>query len=125
MDSKKVLSKLEQDLSEFLMAEICKIDPSKRVSGDMYKYRGLALSVNPKDKRHDKTILVRIGVLEAEFKLGSCEKCSGGLSPTEERLISNWMSSGDNNSKLQMVFEKKMNSIKPAIVPFDLEYFYS
>ena len=125
MSSKKVLSKLEQDLSEYLVAEICQLDPSKRVSGDTYKYRGLNLFINPNDKKSEKTIFVRIGVLEAEFKLGTCEKCSGGLSPTEERLISKWMSSADNGVKLLSVFERVTNSQRPAIIPFDLEYFYS
>lgn len=125
MDAKKVLNKLESDLSHFLISEMCKSDPTKRLSGEIYKYKGLGLKVDEQSKKQDKTIFVRIGVLEAEFKLGSCEKCSGGLSPEEEKLISYWMSSGDNESKLQMIFSQRKINTKPPIIPFDLECFYA
>ena len=125
MDSKKVLSKLEHDLTHFLITEMCKADPTKRTSGEMYKYRGLNISVDQNSKKVEKTIFVRIGVLEAEFKLGSCEKCSGGLALQEEKLIKKWMSSGDNNTKLQMAFTPRNVNQRPPIIPFDLEHFYS
>jgi len=125
MDSKKVLLKLEQDLTHFLISEVCKADPSKRLSGEMYKYRGLNISVDQNSKKQEKTIFVRIGVLEAEFKIGSNEKCSGGLSTEEEKLVKKWMSSGDTATKLQNVFAAKKITQKPLIIPFDLEYFYS
>lgn len=124
MDSKKVLEKLENDLTHFLITEMCKKDPTKRTSGEMYKYKGMSINADVNSKKNDKTIFVRIGVLEAEFKLGSCEKCSGGLAPDEERLIARWMSSGDNETKLQAVFKQKPKKNKPFIIPFDLEHFY-
>jgi len=73
----------------------------------MYKYRGLNISVDQNSKKQEKTIFVRIGVLEAEFKIGSNEKCSGGLSTEEEKLVKKWMSSGDTATKLQNVFTAK------------------
>jgi len=125
MDARKILNKLESDLSFFMISEMCKSDPTKRLSGEIYKYKGLGLKADSKSKNQEKTIFVRIGVLEAEFKLGSGEKCSGGLSSEEEKLIQRWMCESDNTTKLQSIFSKMKNSNKPAIIPFDLEHFYS
>ena len=52
----------------------------------MYRYKGLNIKLDPQSKAKEKTIFVRIGALEAEFKIDSCEKNSGALSPDEERL---------------------------------------
>jgi len=125
MDSKKILSKLETDLTEYLISEICKTNPDKRLSGEMYKYRGLNIIIDANSKKSEKTFFVRIGVLEAEFKLSTCEKCSGGLSTQEEKLIKKWMSNSDTSTKLQSAFGQRTFNQKPPIIPFDLEYFYS
>lgn len=126
MDSKKILSKMENDLSEYLVTELCKADSSRRTSGEMYKYKGLNIALDSKNKKSsDKTIFIRIGVMEAEFKLGSCEKCSGGLSNEEEKIIKKWLSSSDNSAKFDMFFLKHKKLDKPKIIPFDLEHYYS
>lgn len=125
MDSRKVLDKLEDDLSHYLISEMCKADPTKRASSEIYKYKGLGLKVDSQSKKQEKTVFVRIGVLEAEFKLGSCEKCSGGLSPQEEKLVQRWLGGNENTTKLQAVFSRIKVSKKPAIIPFDLENYYS
>lgn len=125
MDSRKVLDKLEDDLSHYLISEMCKADPTKRGSSEIYKYKGLSLKVDSQSKKQEKTVFVRIGVLEAEFKLGSCEKCSGGLSSQEEKLVQRWLGGNENTTKLQAVFSRIKVSKKPAIIPFDLENYYS
>ncbi|MBQ7287646.1 MAG: hypothetical protein IJW73_07800 [Candidatus Gastranaerophilales bacterium] len=124
--AKRVLDHLEDDLSHFLIKERCKSDPTKRSSAEMYKYRGLSIILNPKSKRNEKTIFVRIGVLEAEFRLDSCEKNSGCLAPEDEKIVRRWLEQGDNSTKLNHVFEKRFfASDTPPVVPFDLESFYA
>ena len=122
MDAKKVVDKLEHDLAHFMIKELCKNDPEKRSKPEMYKYKGLSINVNPDSKEQEKTVSVRIGSLEAEFKIDSCEKNSGGLSPEEEHVIKLWLSQSDNNGNLRLIFNKEKKIIKPKIIPFDLEH---
>ena len=125
MDSRKVLDKLEDNLCHFLIGELCKADPTKRGSPEMYKYKGLSISADPKSRAHEKTVSVRIGVLEAEFKIDDCEKNSGCLSPDEERLVMLWLAKSEVNYGLKSIFVRKKGELKMAIIPFDLENFYS
>ncbi len=125
MDEQKIIGKLEQDLSHFLIGEMCKKNPEKRSSAEMYKYKGLNIKADPKSTLDEKTIFVRIGVLEAEFKVDSCEKNSGCLAPEEERLIMMWMGRSENHSYLRAIFNKKNDKKEIAIIPFDLEHIYN
>ena len=125
MDSRKVLDKLEDDLCHFLIGELCKADPTKRGSPEMYKYKGLSINADTNSKSQDKTVSVRIGVLEAEFKIDDCEKNAGSLSPDEERLVKLWLSKSENNFRLKSIFLRKKGKTTLAIIPFDLENFYS
>ena len=124
MQKKKVLEKLEHNLSHFLISEMCKSDPLKRGSAEMYKYKGLSIKFDTKQKTHEKTISIRIGALEAEFKIDSCDKNSGALSPEEERLIMIWLGKNENQSYIKSML--KPNTVKKEllIVPFDLESVY-
>ena len=124
MDVPKAISKLEHDLSHFLIGEMCKDSPERRGSPEMYKYKGLSIKVDPKSKALEKTIFVRIGVLEAEFKINSCEKNSGCLAPEEERLIMMWMAQNENNYLLKSIFNPKVAKKEITILPFDLEQFF-
>ena len=123
-ENRKILDKLEDSLGHFLIGELCKADPSRRASPEMYKYKGLSINADPKQRTAEKTVSVRIGVLEAEYKIDSCEKNSGCLSPEEERLVSMWLSKTENNYKLKTIFQKKTSDLKLAIIPFDLEHYY-
>ena len=125
MKSRKVLDKLEDSLCHFLISEMCKADPTKRGSPEMYKYKGLSISADPKSRAQEKTVSVRIGVLEAEFKIDDCEKNSGCLSPDEERLVMLWLAKSEVNYSLKSIFVRKAGDIKMDIIPFDLEHFYS
>ena len=125
MQARKILDKLEDSLCHFLIGELCKADPTKRGSPEMYKYKGLNITADPKSKSPEKTISVRIGVLEAEFKIDDCEKNSGCLAPDEERLVMLWLAKSENNYQLKSIFAKKGSDIKMPIIPFDLEHFYS
>ncbi len=124
MQKKKVLEKLEHNLSHFLISEMCKSDPLKRGSAEMYKYKGLSIKFDTKQKTHEKTISIRIGALEAEFKIDSCDKNSGALSPEEERLIMIWLGKNENQYYIKSML--KPNTVKKEllIVPFDLESVY-
>ena len=124
MQKKKVLEKLEHNLSHFLISEMCKSDPLKRGSAEMYKYKGLSIKFDTKQKTHEKTISIRIGALEAEFKIDSCDKNSGALSPEEERLIMIWLGKNENQYYIKSML--KPNTVKKEllIVPFDLENVY-
>ena len=124
MDVQKIFSKLEHDLSHFLIGEMCKNNPEKRGRPEMYKYKGLNISADPDSTELEKTISVRIGVLEAEFKIDSCEKNSGALAPEEERLIMMWMGQNENNYLLKQIFVKQNTKKEIAIVPFDLEEYF-
>lgn len=123
-ENRKLLDKLEDNLGHFLISELCKADPSRRSSPEMYKYKGLSINADPKQKAIEKTVSIRIGVLEAEYKIDSCEKNSGCLAPEEERLISMWLSKSENNYRLKTIFKKKTGTNALSIIPFDLEHFY-
>lgn len=121
MQPKKIIDKLEHDLSHFLISEMCKSDPMRRGSAEMYKYKGLSILVDPKAKTSEKTVSVRIGALEAEFKIDSCDKNSGALAPEEERLIMIWLGQNENQHYLKSIFTKNISKKELLIVPFDLE----
>ena len=124
MKDRKILDKLEHDLSHFMISEMCKNDPTKRGSAEMYKYKGLSISVDEKSKEKDKIVNVRIGVLEAQFKVGSCDKTSGSLAPEDEKAVRLWLTQSDNSHQLMRVFTKETKKKQIAIVPFDLEEYY-
>lgn len=121
MDARKIVDKLEHDLSHYIISELCNADPTKRASSELYKYKGLSITVDPRSKKHEKTFSVRIGVLEAEFKVSSGEKVSGSLAPQEEKLVRFWMSQSDNGNLLRMIFEQNNARKEVPILPFDLE----
>ena len=124
MQKKKVLEKLEHNLSHFLISEMCKSDPLKRGSAEMYKYKGLSIKFDTKQKTHEKTISIRIGALEAEFKIDSCDKNSGALSPEEERLIMIWLGKNENQYYIKSMLKPNTAKKELLIVPFDLESVY-
>ena len=124
MNARKILDKLEDSLCHYLIDEMCKADPAKRSSPELYKYKGLSINVDPKSRAQEKTVLVRVGVLEAEFKIDTCEKNSGSLAPEEERLVKLWLAKSENNYNLKLIFTKNMSNVNMPIIPFDLEHFY-
>lgn len=124
MEARKILDKLEDNLCHFLIGELCKADPTKRGTPELYKYKGLSITADPKSRAQDKTVSIRIGVLEAEFKVDDCEKCSGCLSPDEERLIMLWLAKNEINTNIKTIFTRKVKNKKITIIPFDLENFY-
>ena len=125
MDVQKAIGKLEHDLCHFLIGEMCKNNPEKRGSPEMYRYKGLNIKLDPQSKAKVLTIFVRIGALEAEFKIDSCEKNSGALSPEEERLVMIWMGQSENNYLLKSVFNQGSSKKEISIVPFDLEEYFT
>lgn len=124
MNPKKIIEKLEHELSHFLISEITKSHPEKRGSSDMYKYKGLDLIADPRSKAQEKTVSVRIGPLEAEFKINDGMKQSGALSPEDERLVMLWLGMSENNYYLKAIFAQETIRFVPKIIPFDLEEFY-
>ncbi|MBQ8635953.1 hypothetical protein IJX73_02730 [bacterium] len=124
MKGRKILDRLEHDLSHYMISELCKADPTKRGSADLYKYKGLSLDVDTKQKGEDKTFKVRIGVLEAEFKIGSGDKTGGSLNPEDEKAIMLWMSQSDHSNQLMNVFSSTKQRKTIGIVPFDLEEYF-
>ena len=76
-------------------------------------------------KAKEKTIFIRIGYLEEEFKIDSCEKNFGALSPEEERLVMIWLGQSENNYLLKSIFNQKISKKEISIVPFDLENYFS
>ena len=126
MKKNRIVEKLEGELSQYLIDETIKKDPSKRVSADIYKYRGLSLDTNGENKKSDdeKTLCVRIGALEAEYKLTTCEKCGGSLYPEEEHLVESWLGKSDVSAKVRSILNFQNARKRMAIVPFDLEEIY-
>lgn len=125
MKGRRILDKLEHDLSHFMISEMCKADPTKRGSAEMYKYKGLSIDIDPKSKEKDKVFSVRIGVLEAQFKIGSCDKTSGSLAPEDEKAVMLWLSQSDNSHQLMRVFQSGIKKKQIAIIPFDLEEYFT
>ena len=126
MDKNKVLAKLEQDLAFFMINEYTKSDPSKRSSSEMYRYKGLSINTNEKEKGVDKIAAIRIGALEAHFKIESGDKVFGNLSPNDERMVQIWMAQSENIQQFKAIFnEGKFRNNNIPIIPFDLEEFYS
>ena len=123
--SRKTLEKLEHDLGHYIISEITKTDPSKKSSPEIYKYRGLSITPNLGSKGEDKMVGVRIGALEAMFKINSGEKCAGFLNPDDERLIRIWMSQSDTLTLLKTLCVAQTTKKSVAIIPFDLEEFFS
>ncbi len=124
MDPKRMLEKVEHDLSHFMISEMCKNKPELRGKPEMYKYKGLSVKADPDSKAKEKTIAVRIGALEAEFKIENGEKNSGALAPYEEHLVSIWITQGDNSYNLKGLFTKQVEDETILIVPFDLEEYF-
>ncbi len=124
MDPKRVLEKVEHDLSHFMISEMCKDNPELRGKPDMYKYKGLSVSADPDSKAKEKTISVRIGALEAEFKIETGDKNSGALAPYEENLVRIWILQGENSYNLKAIFNKSEEKKTIPIIPFDLEEFF-
>jgi len=125
MKGRRILDKLEHDLSHFMISEMCKADPTKRGTAEMYKYKGLSINVNKEQKGEDKTFSVRIGVLEAEFKIGNGDKTAGSLAPADEKAVILWMNQSDHSHQLLRVFEKGKKLVTIGIIPFDLEEYYT
>ena len=124
MNPKKTIEKLEHDLSHFLIGETCKADPTKRGTPELYKYKGLNISADARSKAHEKTIFVRIGPLEAEFNINTCEKNSGCLHPDDERLVKIWLNKRENQRRIDSIFAKRKSRKTIPIIPFDLEEYY-
>ena len=125
MDKVKIIAKLEDDLSHFLIDETCKKDPSKRGSSELYKYRGISINTNDEARDVDKIMSVRIGALEAHFKIDTSDKVGGNLSPDDERAVRLWMAKIENNNQVKAIFTTAEERKKPIpIIPFDLEHIY-
>ncbi len=125
-NSNKILARLESDLSYFMINEFCKNDPSKRTSTELYKYKGITISTVTQRGTNEHVLVVGIGALEAQFKIGSSDKVSGNLSPDEEKIIQIWLSQPDVNSNIHTALltdTKKKKTM--AIIPFDLEDYYA
>ena len=125
MDAKRIIEKLEHELSHFLIQEITKTNPMKRGSSDLYKYKGLNLFVDPRSRSKEKTVSVRIGPLEAEFNINDATKISGALAPEDERLVMTWIGMSENNYHLKAIFSQTTKKFIPKIIPIDLEEYYA
>ncbi len=125
MDKIRILGRLEQDLAFFLISEACKQDPSKRGSSEMYRYKGLSISVNDETKSSEKVCAIRIGSLEAHFRIASGDKVLGGLMPEDEKNVQIWLNSSDSKQKFMAIFNSNGSDKKQMpIIPFDLEEFF-
>lgn len=121
MNVKKYIEKLEQNLSHYMIEESTRKDPSRRGSPDMYKYKGLSLNIDLKAKNKEKTLKVRIGSLEAEFKINNGDKASGGLAPEDEKMVMLWLARNENASAFKAIFSSVVTKKELPIIPFDLE----
>jgi len=123
--SKQLIHKLEHDLGHFIIGELTKKQPSKKGSPEMYKYKGLGITPYKANKGNDQTLAIRIGSLEASFKVNTAEKCYGFLNPEEEHLVKIWLGQTDVYSQVKTLFKKQVRKKNIAIIPFDLEEFYT
>lgn len=127
MDIKQTIAKLEDDLSYFMIGEIQTRDADSKERQNIYRYRGLALIINPDQKKQEKTITVRIGALEAEFDIEKTKKCGGGFGQVEEKLISIWLSKQQTRQLLleyfRQVRKQQEDEFELTVKPFDFESF--
>lgn len=125
MNIDDILSELRQNLSDYLIEQVCKADDGRVTNLEIYKYKKLTISEGRVSKSGEKTVAIRIGVFLAEFVIGSCEKVSGCLDPDAERFIINWMAKNENSFYLKAIFDSRVKQDEFAIIPFDLEEVYS
>lgn len=121
MKSKKIIEKLEHDLAHYLITEMCKVDPEKIDSPEVFRYKGLTITPSTVEGTLDKIIAIQMGSLEAQFSITSCEKVSGTLPIDDERNIMAWMKRKENTYDLRIIFDKDKLRRHAMIVPFDLE----
>ncbi len=121
MKTRRLIEKLEHDLSNFLVAEMCKLDPEKVASPEAFRFKGLNITPSYVEGTQEKTISVRIGGLEADFSIGTYEKISGSLPTEDEKNIILWLKRRENVYDLRLIFDKDKMRRQAAIIPFDLE----
>lgn len=124
MDAKKILEKLEMDLSAFLISEMPKANStSSEAYRQLYLYKGLSISANLAKPIVSRTISIRIGALEADFQSETGEKVSGSLSPDDEHYVRMWLTQNKTAISLRALFKDTDDDEveRRKIVPIDLE----
>lgn len=121
MQSKKLIEKLELDLSHYLIQEMCKSNPEKIASPEIFRYKGLTITPSTTKGTMEKTIAIQIGSLEAQFSISTCEKVSGTLPIDDEKSVMAWMKKKENTYDLRIIFDRDRLRRNAMIVPFDLE----
>lgn len=125
MNSKQHVAKLENDLTNYMINEVKRNkrrDPKAQL--ETYKYKGLSMNLDVGNAHKEKTLTVRIGALEAEFKVSTGEKASGGLMREDENMIIAWMKNIERKREILTVFTRLQNRRRVVIIPFGLEEFY-
>lgn len=76
----------------------------------LLKYRGLSLTLND-DNPRNILFIVRIGTLEAQFRLFDGSKVQGSLAG-DERIVLQWFLFGGNKEQLSAIVETKKDKKK-------------
>jgi hypothetical protein len=120
MAENKELNMLEEYLKEFLVEEH-RSNHVERETFNIFKYRGLKLSIDKTSRTQEPFFKVQIGMFEASFSIDSGSKIAGGLGSEDEGLIKKWVEFSGNRTLLKLVWSgfEAENYLK--IKPFDMD----
>ena len=111
---------LEDSLKEYLI-DLHLGDPQERENFNIFRYRGLKITVGDGEYTGEPNFSVQIGIFEATFSIESGEKISGGFGTTDEYAIKKWVEVGSNRQLLKLAWSGSSEVGKIQITPFDME----
>lgn len=97
---------LEENLKAFLAEE--QSDSYNTRSANLYKYNNLKIFVSPL-KNSKPHFIIRIGISEAMYDIGTGNKLSGGLG-RDERVIRRWLERGYIKGDLEQAWQLAKSS---------------
>ena len=106
----------EESLKEYLSEE--QSDRYNSVNANFYKYNNLKFFMDPKRNTRPHFI-IRIGISEAVYDMGTGEKLSGGLG-VDERLIKRWLERNLHRMDLGIIW-KQENKAVPVNMKEDID----
>ena len=114
MDARKILDKLEHDLSHFLINETCKADPTKRGPAEMYKYKGLSINVNKEQKGEEINVYDMCASFQERAVGMVVDKVVEAIDeyPVEQVIVAGGVAA---NSYLRKEIKEKINAKNPNI----------
>lgn len=102
---------LIESLKEFIIES--QDDKYNAPKMNFYKYNNLKITMDS-SKPRKPNFIVRVGISEAMFSLGNCEKISGGLG-SDEKYVHRWFDKTHVRMELQDSW-KKLFKVEPVSI---------